>query len=352
MYDIYLSLNNDKRSEIAALATKIPILAESLSQTDLPELALGFLGLNLSGDMANDLLEEIKLAGIHGFVVPAAYRHPKITRDMAQAIAFEALEKEQKTRFPTVTFEPLQYVNENAMWWKFGAASPEWIERGLIPGVFYILIDKLDGHMWTAQEQVSLNGEEYALESTTTLSPLELLTLLADELGLEWDTDDRHKNKISLKGAALVVNVSSHSYPAFIEQIHGIRPTVQVQFRIIPYKSGYEVATSLMLQAVMRVLAYDLQDAVLVFNAGDPIILLKQVRKKLIRSKEWDSWAGRHFANVLRSYELHHPQNGTWHVDGRKKQLSQLAQDSKNVIAAPTVRHPPKAERAFIRAGL
>lgn len=132
---------------------------------------MGFLGLNLSGDMANDLLEEIKLAGIHGFVVPAAYRHPKITRDMAQAIAFEALEKEQKTRFPTVTFEPLQYVNENAMWWKFGAASPEWIERG-------------------------------------------------------------------------------------------------------------------------------------------------------------------------------------WHVDGRKKPLSQLAQGSKNVIAAPTVRHPPKAKRAFIRAGL
>ena len=55
------------------------------------------------------------------------------------------------------------------------ANSPEWIGRPLSAGAFYILVDKLDGHVWTEQELVSLNGEEYDLESATTLLPQQIL---------------------------------------------------------------------------------------------------------------------------------------------------------------------------------
>ena len=349
MYDIHLSSGCHKQPDLTTLAAIIPMVAIPALQTDLQQLAPGFLGLNLSGDTAVELLEELTLTGGRGLVVPADYRQPNVTFEMAKAIASEALQKEQETRFPTVTFEALQYVSEDAMWWKFGAGSPEWIERALSAGAFYILVDKLDGHVWTEQELVSLNGEEYYLESATTLSPQQILHLLADELRLEWGTDKM--NKVCLKGAALVVRAFTHTYPAVIEKMHGIRPTVHVRFRIIPYKTGYESATLLMLQGVMKLWRHDLADAVLAFDAGDLITLLQQISGKLVRGAEWDRWAGSQFAKVLRSYDIHKHYNGVQASDGwNGKPLRQVQKGRKERVASPFPKLPASPVPTFAGA--
>lgn len=168
-----------------------------------------------------------------------------------------------------------------------------------------VRVDKLDGHLWTAQEQVSLHahGEEYYLQSATSLKLEQIVNLVASKLGLERGVDYRHQNRSCLKGPALVVSAFKHSYPAAIEKMFGLWPTIQVWFRIIPYKTGYETAARIMLRAVMKVLRHDCKDAVLTFDDGGLATLLTQTEGQLVLGEGWNSWtSGR--AVPLSAYEL------------------------------------------------
>jgi hypothetical protein len=292
MYDIYLLLNSQKEPKWSNLTAKefVPKMDHCLQQRHL-----GFLGLNLSGDTAAELLEQLTVAGGRGLVVSAAYRQPKVTFEMAKPIAKEAIASKQKRDYPNYTYGAVQLFSEGPLWWKFGAVSPELVERGYIPATLYALVDKLDGHLWTRQEQgcFHLHGEEYHLESASTLSPKQLLHLLASKLGLEWGTDYRYDNQICLKGPAFVVWAVKHTFPALIETQHSFRPTVHLRFRIIPYKSEYESATLLLLQAVMKVLRHDSRDAVLAFDNDTLVPLLEQVSGQLVLGEGWESWSER-----------------------------------------------------------
>lgn len=311
MYDIYLSSGCRRRPNLSTLADN-PVLQKALhSRLQQPEP--GFLGLNLSGDRAASLLEQLILAEGYGYVVPTAYHQPKVTIEMATPIAEQAITGKQESHFPTYTFEAVRFLREGTMWWEFVARSEELIEEGHCPGAVHALVDKLDGHVWSAGEEARLyaHGEEYYLESATTLSPEQVLHLLADVGAarkaplLEWGTDYMHENQTCLKGPALVISAVAHPFPAFIENTHGFRPTVHVYFRIIPYKSGYESATLLMLRAVIRLLRHDSRDAVLTTDAGDLLTLLHSKAGQLVRGTEWDSWAGTVLTKVTRSYETH-----------------------------------------------
>ena len=290
MYDIYLFSSSLRTPELSNLTAKeiLPQMVRSLQ-----ERQQGFLGLNLSGDTAAELLEQLTLAGGRGLVASAAYRQPKVTLEMAKPIAEKAIADQQKRHSPNYTYGPVQLLSEGAFWWKFGAVSPDLVERGYIPATLYALVDKVDGHLWTTQEQGTfhLHGEEYHLESGSTLSPTQLLHRLADELGLEWGTDYRYDNQICLKGPALVVWAIKHPYPALIETEVGFRPTVHLRFRLIPYKSGYESAALLLLQAVIKVLRHDARDAVLTFDNGTLVPLLEQVSGQLVLTEGWESWS-------------------------------------------------------------
>lgn len=235
------------------------------------------MGLNLPADLAAELKERIEIAGGHGLVVPIAYRQPKVTVEMAYPIAEQEIACKIALHFPNYKFEPPKFFREDVMWWEFRAISQELIQTGHIPGSTIARVDKLDGHIWKSAEQLHLYGEEYYLESATTLEPMEALKLVSAQFGLEWSTDRKHDNKPVLKGPALVVGAVKSPSQNFIEKKYGFRPTLHMWFRLNRYKRGYSAAEPLMMRVVTLLLSQDEADAVLLFDDSSLITVLQRI---------------------------------------------------------------------------
>ncbi len=298
MYDLYLLSSCSKPIDTTNLPREIkalPNLAEKNSNS-------GFLGLDLSANLAADLLELLNLAGGNGFVILSAYREPKLTIELAYPLAEKAIIEKQKKHFPNFKFESVKFFSEAAMWWEFGADSEEMIEQGHIPGGIRIRIDKLDGHVWTLEEEASLYGEKYYLESATILDPKEILNIFDDELDLKWIRNYTNERQLCLKEKALIISVMKHGFPILIQKIYGFHPNLHIEFRIVPYQKGYESAHLLMLKSVMKLLRRDQSDAVLVFDAGNPVTVLQQFSGKLTLDTDWNRWMETEIAEVMLPY--------------------------------------------------
>ena len=50
-------------------------------------------------------------------------------------------------------FSPVEFHNETESFWTFLSGSDAMIEDGIIPGAFFVSVDKTDGHIWTRQEK-------------------------------------------------------------------------------------------------------------------------------------------------------------------------------------------------------
>jgi hypothetical protein len=294
MYDIYLLSECHILPDLSDLVASDPLFVDLDLSTGIQSALFksGFIGLNLPANTAASLLEHLKKAGGSGVVVPLAYRQPKITIEMAYAIAFQALaEQKQATGFSSHDYEPLSFCKEGVMWWEFKSNSEKLIQQGYIPGRVCIRVDKLDGHVWTwEEEQRYLYGEEYYLESATTQKPMQVLHFLSEQLGFELVTNDQKNNQTCLKGSGLVVEAVKHTFPQVIEEMYGFKPTVHLQFRIIPYTTGFEWADILVLRAVMILLGHEPGDAVLVFNAWFPLIILQRISGQLVLNKGGLNW--------------------------------------------------------------
>jgi hypothetical protein len=299
LYDLRLSSSKYRTlPNLSGLTEKVPAYLQStwdnLTQTLAQKLVPGFMGLNLPADLAAELLELIEIAGGHGLVVPTGYRQPKITVEMAYPIAQQEIARIQALHLPNYELEPTKFFREDVMWWDFRARCPELIEKGHIPGSVIARVDKLDGHIWTEAEQLHLYaGEEYYLESATSLEPMEALKLAAQRLGLEWSTDHKHDNKPCLKGPALVVGaVRNPTLAKYIEKKYGFRPTVHMWFRLNRYKRGYEEAGPLMMRVVKLVLEHDPADAVLVFDHSSLVTVLKRMSGQLMIDEKLPIYQG------------------------------------------------------------
>ncbi|KJH69774.1 SitI3 family protein [Aliterella atlantica] len=300
LYDLHLSSSKFHTiPDFTGLTEKVPANIQAtwynLTQTIEQKLIPGFMGLNLPADLAAELLERIEIAGGRGLVIPNTYRQPKVTKEMAYPIAEQEIVSKQALLFPNYNFEPTKLFREDIMWWDFRALSPELSEVSHIPGGVIARVDKLDGHIWTAAEQVYLYAEEeYYLESSTTLEPMEALKLAATQFGLEWSTDHKHNNIPCLKAAALVIGATVVKSPSqtFIQKKYGFRPTVRMWFRLNRYKKGYEAAEPLMMQVVALVLQHDPGDAVLLFDEGNLSVLLQRISGQLNIDAKLSSWIG------------------------------------------------------------
>ena len=296
LYDLHLSSSRyHTLPDLSGLAEKVPAdlqpTWDNLTQTLGQKLVPGFMGLSLSADLAAELLERIERAGGYGLVVPIGYRHPKITVEMAYPIAErETVRRQAERNYKEV--EPTKFCRDGVMWWEFRAGVPELIEKGYIPGSIVVWVDKLDGHFWTAVEQIHHSyGEEYYLESATSLEPMEVLNLAATQLGLEWSTDHKHQNQPCLKAPALVIGAVESKSPNFlIEQKYGFRQAFHMWFRLNRHKQGYEAAGPLMMQVVNLVLQQDPADAILVFDEGETVDVLQRIAGKLTINERWSSW--------------------------------------------------------------
>lgn len=300
LYDIHLSSSKYYITpDLTGLTEKVPanmqVTWHNLTQTIEQRLIPGFMGLNLPADLAAELLERIEIAGGHGLVIPIAYRQPKVTMETAYSIAEQEIVCKQALLFPNHKFESTKFFREDVMWWDFRALSPELIETGHIPGGVIARVDKLDGHIWAAAEQIHLYAEEeYYLESSTILEPMEALKLAETQFGLEWSTDHKHNNIPCLKAAALVIGATRVKSPSqtFIQKKYGFRPTVRMWFRLNRYKKGYEAAEPLMMQVIALVLQHGSGDAVLLFDEGNLSPLLQRISGQFNIDPKLSSWIG------------------------------------------------------------
>jgi hypothetical protein len=223
--------------------------------------------------------------------------------DAAYSIAQPAIIDKQQQQFPNFKFEPIKFISESALWWEFGANSEDLIQQGHVPGGIRVSVDKLDGHIWKLQDQLRLYGEEYYLESATNLEPKQVLHLFSQKFGFEWSKDSKHKNQVCLKGKALIIGAFKHSFPLIVEKTFGFRPNLHIWFRIIPYKKGYELASLVMLQAVMSLFTQDTSDAVLVFDAGNLITVLQRASGQISLDECWNSWSETEIEKIMLPYK-------------------------------------------------
>ncbi len=77
-----------------------------------------------------------------------------------------------------------------------------------------------------------------------------------------------------------------------------------MQFKIIPYKTGCDFAASLVLRAVFLLLHYTSEDAVLLFNAYYPSIVLHRISGQLTLNAGGYSWTNSEFAEVSLPYKM------------------------------------------------
>lgn len=162
-YDICLNATFDRSPEINDLIPEVPLLADPAFQSRLLDRSCGpeVLGLELSEDLAEHLLESFKAAGSEGYCFPAIYHHPRITREQATTIATQVIEKKRLEYDPTDTLGPLFLFNNGPFCWTIGATSEQLTNKGLIPGALLAWIDKLDGHIWEWKE-LRLLEEKYS----------------------------------------------------------------------------------------------------------------------------------------------------------------------------------------------
>lgn len=154
MYDIYLSMGGRALPDLNDLMRAVPALAEPQMQQKIVQRSPkpGFLGLDLTSDQAKTLMQRLKAQKAVGYPVPSAYRQPKITIEQATPIATQAIEQLHKAHIPEHTLGPVLLRKDEPACWTFGAVSEEWVKEGRIPGVLFASVDKLDGHVWKAEE--------------------------------------------------------------------------------------------------------------------------------------------------------------------------------------------------------
>ncbi len=115
----------------------------------------GFLGVNLTAHDAAAALLRLKESGARGMIVAADYRKGGLKMEDALPIAEDHLAAQVARHYPAVPFEGVRFVREEALWWTFSRPSEALIAQGYVPGALFAAIDKLDGHVWSEEEQAA-----------------------------------------------------------------------------------------------------------------------------------------------------------------------------------------------------
>ena len=159
LYDMCLYASCDRLPEVSDLIQEVPVLADPTFQNRLMERSYtpGILGLELPAELAEQLFARFKAVGSEGYCFPAAYHHPRLTIEQAHTIAEQAIETMRVKYDPTDRVGPLfEYSMEGGYCWTFGATSERMAKEKLFPGALLASIDKLDGHIWTFEDNMRL----------------------------------------------------------------------------------------------------------------------------------------------------------------------------------------------------
>jgi hypothetical protein len=128
----------------------IPTTHASVLGSSTPEAGLRPLGVTYPTIRA--LNDAIKKAGGHALAVPIAYRAAPLSEEAAARIATAFLDKLAANTGHRLG--ALVHGGGSAHCWHFSADDPDAQSLGVEPGIVSVRIDRLDGHVWTAQECV------------------------------------------------------------------------------------------------------------------------------------------------------------------------------------------------------
>jgi hypothetical protein len=85
-------------------------------------------------------------------LVPSRYRTPRVSLEEARSQAGTVLRDRQRS-YQDVTFGDVELYAYHPMVYTLVTFSPEWQQEGRVPGGLICSIDKVDGHLWTTDEQ-------------------------------------------------------------------------------------------------------------------------------------------------------------------------------------------------------
>lgn len=89
-----------------------------------------------------------------------------LNKNQALEIAEKTIHKLQKESDYN-DFSPIECNGETESFWIFGSGSQAMIDDGIIPGAFFAVVDKTDGHIWTRAEQENYFTQKPKLELRT-----------------------------------------------------------------------------------------------------------------------------------------------------------------------------------------
>ncbi len=120
----------------------------------------GFLGLDLLRPEVATIRKWFKEHHASVLLVPVAYRQPRVTVEEAYPIAEQFRRQKQSRRYPTLTWGPIVRAAHagEACAWAFFSGSDELQRQGYVPGGLFACVDKLDGHVWTDEDDNRRNA--------------------------------------------------------------------------------------------------------------------------------------------------------------------------------------------------
>lgn len=89
-----------------------------------------------------------------------------LTKEKAYEVAVKKIEERQKASNYD-DFSPVELHEESEAFWTFVSGSDAMFNDGYVPGAFFAVVDKTDGHLWTRSEQENYYKQKFAPELQT-----------------------------------------------------------------------------------------------------------------------------------------------------------------------------------------
>ena len=90
-----------------------------------------------------------------------------LNKNQALEIAKKKIcERQEKSGYND--FSEVELHEESESFWTFLSGSQSMINDGYIPGAFFVVVDKADGHIWTHSEQEKYFTQKSVPELQTT----------------------------------------------------------------------------------------------------------------------------------------------------------------------------------------
>jgi hypothetical protein len=142
MYDIYLFTGMRPLPVLANPAAIFPMFAQAdmeRFQERVRQKEPGFLLLDLDVRDIVKVFQWVRRGKAQGYILPAAYRHPRILQEEARSFAEAELAKLQMTQDSAQPTVSLQFTREEPVCWTFKDLNNRKVR---------LHVDKLDGHLW------------------------------------------------------------------------------------------------------------------------------------------------------------------------------------------------------------